>query len=231
LGLLVENDKAKLTYGSLIQNFNRWLLSTFSTEAVVDGKTHNVRSSDMSDLSLESAPSAIDQVLGIQLKTTNTCSACDFTTSRNGTVQAVDLTYPRKVADTPSFAELLRQSIIRESSTRAACPNCKQFVPLLSQRKLANPTPKGLPAVISINAMVSGTEIFDVWKDKKIAKETQYYVPSQVGFMPTPEGDLVADEKGVVYDVKVSCSSAHAMRAEISRWSYKCKKRLTLRPI
>jgi hypothetical protein len=47
--------------------------------------------------------------------------------------------------------------------------------------------------------MVSGTEIFDVWKDKKIAKETQYYVPSQVGFMPTPEGDLVADEKGVVW--------------------------------
>lgn len=206
LGLLVENEKNLPQYGSLIQNFNRWLLSTFSTEAVVDGWNVDIRPKDISNLSIQptTKASAIDQVLGIDLKTTNTCQSCGHIATRQNTLQAVDLAYPRKPVEAPSFPELLRSSIIRETSTRAACSNCKQFAPLLSQRVLADPTSKGLPPVISVNAMISGPEVFEVWKDKKKAGETVRYLPSRVGFKMTESGNMEIDEAGVVYEVKVS---------------------------
>jgi len=209
LGLLVENEKALPQYGSLIQNFNRWLLSTISTEAIVEGQRTDIRPKDLANMSLESAPipSAIDQVLGIDLKTTNTCQACGHIATRFSTLQAVDLAYPRKIAESPSFAELLRSSIIRETSTRAACSHCKQFAPLLSQRVLARPSDKGLPPVICVNAMVSGPEVFEVWKDKQKGKQTTRYLPGRVAFRPTEEGDMKVDEEGVAYEVKVSCQA------------------------
>ena len=206
LGLLVENEKALPQYGSLIQNFNRWLLSTISTESIVEGQKIDIRPRDLAELSLEttSVPSAIDQVLGIDLKTTNTCQACGHVATRFATLQAVDLAYPRKLSEAPPFGGLLRSSIIRETSTRAACSHCKQFAPLLSQRVLARPGDRGLPPVISVNAMVSGPEVFDVWKDKQKGRVTTRYLPDRVAFRPTEDGDMKVDEDGVVYEVKVS---------------------------
>ena len=75
--------------GLLIQNFNRWLLSTFSTEAMVEG--FSVRSDS-------SAASPMDQVLGIETKTTNTCVKCGFVSSRDAIIHAIDLAYPKKVS-------------------------------------------------------------------------------------------------------------------------------------
>ena len=192
-------------FGSLIQNFNRWLLSTISTESAVEGQRTDIRPKDLADMSLDNSPtpSTIDQVLGLDLKTTNTCQACGHVATRSATLQAVDLAYPRKLSDAPPFAELLRSSIIRETSTRAACSHCKQFAPLLSQRVLARPNDKGLPPVISVNAMVSGPEVFEIWKDKQKGKVTTRYLPDRVAFKPTEDGDIKVDEEGVVYEVKV----------------------------
>lgn len=96
LGLLDENDRTA-PYGSLIQSFNRWLLSTFSSESVIDGETFHIRQSDMRSLSLDAAPSTMNKVVGMKTRTTNTCQSCDFVTSREATIHAVDLAYPRKV--------------------------------------------------------------------------------------------------------------------------------------
>jgi len=230
LGLLVENEKTLPQYGSLIQNFNRWLLSTFSTEAIVEGWNADIKPKDIANLSLRPAakPSVIDQVLGIELKTTNTCQSCGFVATRHGTLQAVDLAYPRKPAEAPSFPELLRSSIIRETSTRAACSNCKQFAPLLSQRVLADPSSKGLPPVISVNAMISGPEVFEVWKDKRKAGETVQYLPSRVGFKMTESGDMEIDDTGVVYEVKVGWSrnGSSVSVSDDRLWLCRCRHRL-----
>lgn len=95
LGLIDGGEKSTAPYGSLIQNFNRWLLSTFSGESVVEGESLNLRSG-LEGISLES-PSAIDQVLGLNTRTTNTCTSCGFVSTRHSTLHAVDLAYPKKV--------------------------------------------------------------------------------------------------------------------------------------
>jgi PAB-dependent poly(A)-specific ribonuclease subunit 2 len=96
LGLMDDNDKSTAPYGSLIQNFNRWLMSTFSGEAMVEGKSFNVRPTSMEALELDSQ-SAIDQVLGIETVTTNTCLNCGFVMTRPATLNTIDLAYPKKV--------------------------------------------------------------------------------------------------------------------------------------
>lgn len=97
LGLMDDNDKSTASYGSLIQNFNRWLMSTFSAEAVVEGKSFGVRPTSIDQLSLDSL-SAIDQVMGVDIITTNTCLNCGFVTTRSAILNTIDLTYPKKAS-------------------------------------------------------------------------------------------------------------------------------------
>jgi PAB-dependent poly(A)-specific ribonuclease subunit 2 len=101
------DDKTKSTspYGSLIQNFNRWLLSTFSAEANIEAAQINLRSSDLSSLSLE-MPTTVEQVVGIETVTTNTCGSCGFVTTRPATITTIDLAYPNKVRQTPDTREV-----------------------------------------------------------------------------------------------------------------------------
>jgi PAB-dependent poly(A)-specific ribonuclease subunit 2 len=97
LGLMDDKERSTSPYGSLIQSFNRWLMSTFSAEAVVDGESFDIRPSGLENLSL-AVPSAIEQVLGIETTTTNTCMNCGFVATRNTTLNTVDLSYPKKVS-------------------------------------------------------------------------------------------------------------------------------------
>lgn len=194
LGLIDVGEKSTAPYGSLIQNFNRWLLSTFSAESIVDGQTFPV-------IPLPSG-SCIDQVFGIDVRTTNICSACDYESVRLSTLHVIDLAYPKKAAETPSFAELLCSCIIRTTSTRASCVDCKQFVPLESKRSLAPGS--DLPAVMSINAMVSSEDVFEPWKGKG-------FLPPRIGFALGRDGDMTVSEVGVQYEVKVGGVAAELM--------------------
>lgn len=99
LGLMDDKTKSTSPYGSLIQNFNRWLLSTFSAEANIEEAQVDLRSSDLSGISLE-VPTTVEQVVGIETITTNTCANCGFVTTRPATITTVDLTYPNKVSHT-----------------------------------------------------------------------------------------------------------------------------------
>lgn len=97
LGLMDDKTKSTSPYGSLIQNFNRWLLSTFSAEANIEAAQVDLRSSDLSGISLE-VPTTVEQVVGIETVTTNTCGNCGFVTTRPATITTVDLAYPNKVS-------------------------------------------------------------------------------------------------------------------------------------
>lgn len=211
-------------YGSLIQSFNRWLLSTFSTESVVEGATFRVKASNTT--TSPETSSAIDQILGITTTTTNKCLGCGHVSKRNATLQAVDLTYPKKVGEghpnqgltglqavDTSFGDLVRSAILRENSTKATCSNCKLFAPLESIRRLAGPASQTLPSVISVNAAVSTPEIFEVWRDKRKAGTSTHFLQKQVSFLPTEEDafSVGEGEEAVVYEVKVHL---HGMMAE-----------------
>ncbi|ORY23812.1 ubiquitin carboxyl-terminal hydrolase-domain-containing protein [Naematelia encephala] len=197
LGLMDEGDKVTSPYGSMIQSFNRWLLSTFSTEAVVNGDSFDIRPPSLANLSI-SPTSAIDQVLGIDMRTTNTCHACGFVASRDSTLHVVDLIYPKKPSEAPPLAELLRSSIVRETTQKATCSNCKRFELMTSTRLLAG----GLPPVLSINAMVSSPEILELWRDHIAGKEVRRYLPHSVSFAPSHDGDLLSGEETVTYELK-----------------------------
>lgn len=211
LGLMDNNDKTPHTPSTLIQNFNRWLLSTFTTEAIVNGQSFEMRPS-MERLNLDTANpatplSAINQVLGVDVKTTNTCLSCKHVSTRKSTLQAVDLSYPRKPTNATPFPETLRNAIIKTSSTKASCSNCKAFAPLDSKRDLASSPEDSLPPVLSVNAMVSTPEQLEVWKNKTEGGRTKHYLPARVAFRTDDQGEFIADdgegtEGGIVYEVK-----------------------------
>jgi len=117
LGLMDDKERSTSPYGSLIQSFNRWLMSTFSAEAVVDGESFDIRRSSLENLSL-AAPSAIEQVLGIETTTTNTCMNCGYVATRNTTLNTVDLSYPKKVSRIFVSALTLRPAMLPPSPTR-----------------------------------------------------------------------------------------------------------------
>ncbi|WRT65143.1 uncharacterized protein IL334_002085 [Kwoniella shivajii] len=195
LGLMDDNDKSTAPYGSLIQNFNRWLLSTFSTESIVEGKAFNLQPKAIQNLSLsdrsENSPSAIDQVLGVEIKTTNTCRSCGFVSERDTTLHAVDLVYPKKTTTRPRFDDVLRSSIFRESTTKAVCSNCKSFAPLDSKRTFSPRSQNPLPPVLSVNAMMTTPELYQIWKTDK------------EGFLgPQVKIDLGNGDEEIVYEVK-----------------------------
>ncbi|GMK57719.1 hypothetical protein CspeluHIS016_0405530 [Cutaneotrichosporon spelunceum] len=202
LGLMDSNDK--LAQHTLIQNCNRWLLSTFTTESVVNGKSFNLRTSEIGNLSLIPGPSAINQVLAIAVKTTNTCLSCNYVSTRESDLQTVDLAYPRKAADAGSFAEVLCAAIVRSSSTKAACPSCKQFAPLDSRRSLTGNPERSLPPVLSVNAMVGSPEQQDIWRDRTEGGKPKRFLPLSVAFQQGPKGLMAENngDTGIVYDIK-----------------------------
>jgi PAB-dependent poly(A)-specific ribonuclease subunit 2 len=194
------------SYGSLIQSFNRWLLATFSAESIVEGETFAVRKPTISGLSLGPKESAIDQILGIKTRTTNTCSACDHLVARDGSLNVIDVQYLRKPVIS-TLTELLRSSFLRESSTKATCPSCKQFVTHSSRRVIEGDVEDSLPAVLSVNAMITTSEVFAMWQDKpaKGGVGAKHFMPRQISVRKQNNGELCFEEdgNGLVYDVTV----------------------------
>lgn len=169
------------SYGTLIQNFNRWLLSIFSVESVVNGETFNIRSTRLS---------AIDQIVGLETKTTNTCTQCGHVSSRDTTTQVLDLAYPKKVS---TFTELLQASIVRETSTKASCTNCRNFTYLHSKREIG--MLEELPPVLCVNAMTSD----GVWSNRR----GEHFLPDRIAFSFDDGQMRINEDDGVVYNLKV----------------------------
>ncbi|KAL7423333.1 poly(A)-specific ribonuclease [Cryptotrichosporon argae] len=199
---LMDDDKVAVPCGTLIQNLNRWLLSIFSLEAVVNGETFAIRKSTMDGSNLNGPVSAINQIVGINVSTVNTCQSCGHVSAREAVQQAVDLAYPRRAADVGSFAELVGASLVRDASTKATCPACKQFAYLESKRTLAGALDAALPPVLAVNAGAASAEMAEVWKDRYEGGKLKRFLPRRVGFK-MDNGELVASDDGdIVYEVQ-----------------------------
>lgn len=192
LGLMDEEENhSTQPYGSLIQNFNRWLLSTLSSESIVDGETPQIRPAPPAPGA--GAASAIDQVLGIRMQTHSTCSACHGQTSRETIMHVLDVQYPRKAA---SFCDVLQNSIQRDTDTKATCHSCKRFVRIISKRSLAGKDEDALPPVLSINANAATADVEALWKPG--------YLPTRLTVDGSGETMFETDGPGLAYNLKVS---------------------------
>lgn len=52
--------------------------------------------------------------------------------------------------------------------------------------------------------MVSSSEVFEVWRDRRSGGTVRHYLPQRVSFRTHLDGDLaVGDGEGIVYEVRV----------------------------
>ncbi len=63
-----------------------------------------------------------------------------------------------------------------------------------------------LPPVLSVNAMVSSSEVFEVWRDCVHDGKAQHYLPPKLSLRLLPDGDLAVGEGdgSVTYVLRVS---------------------------
>nr|ODO00889.1 PAB-dependent poly(A)-specific ribonuclease subunit PAN2 [Cryptococcus depauperatus CBS 7855] len=202
LGLMDDttNPSSSPSYSSLIQNFNRWLLSTFSTESAINDRNFdilrptNMLESDqdcvtaLGELVVQDRPSAIDQLLGVHTQTANTCKNCGHTTLRDTVLHTVDLVYPKKLDLQLTFADLLHYSIVRDSFTKTVCSSCKCFAPLETKRQLQ----AELPPILSVNTSSAG-DILAWWGDQPSRRKDENKT-----FFP----DKMVVREGIEYEVR-----------------------------
>lgn len=211
LGLIDETNGNAPSYTSMIQNLNRWLLSTFSAESVVaDVEDVRVKRRDVADLVLadKGSESMIDQILGLPMRTTNTCANCGHTTQRETTLHTIDLIYPKEAGPDTAFTELLQSGVMRETTTRATCVNCKMFASLNSKRNISRGGESSLPSVLSVNAMATTAEQRLVWQDQLVNKEMRFFLPTTIDIGVTSDGSVSVSsnqkiiQKGVRYALR-----------------------------
>ena len=145
----------------------------------------------------DQTPSLVDQVLGISVRTTNTCERCHHVASRDSVIHAIDLAYPRKPENHLPFTDVLRSSILRETSRKATCANCKHFAVLNTQRTVVGQSDCGMPPVFTVNTMVSGPEIFELWRDTSEDGGATQYLPPEVAIARGQNGDLTVSTDGI----------------------------------
>jgi hypothetical protein len=116
LGLLVsEDNQEKIDYASLIQKFNRWLMTAFASEDTLYA-TGVPLERDMAGISLKetatdgarvtgrkvttAVPSIppLTQVSALKGVTKTECMSCHATTRKDFLAHVVDLIYPRPVS-------------------------------------------------------------------------------------------------------------------------------------
>lgn len=155
LGLLVsEDNQEKIDYASLIQKFNRWLMTAFASEDTLYA-TGVPLERDMADLSVKdngadgvkstgkkvttSVPSIppLTQVSALKGITKTECMSCHGTTRKDFLAHVVDLVYPRPVS---RFLAQQNRSIDHLSKGNVAARSTEQTRDVLRNRsKFADP--------------------------------------------------------------------------------------------
>ena len=183
LGLMdFDDSSAQVAYSSLIQTFNRFLLERMGKESDVVKLLLQYDT----ELDAESLPPAslLSQIIGLNTRTTSTCSSCGHRVSRDSSTNILDFVYPRKVSpvdtagravsyahskalsnEIPSkndFASIFKASIARENVTRSICPSCKQTTSARVRRQL---TGSALPSVLTVNASIHTPDHMQAWVD------------------------------------------------------------------
>ncbi|KAI8048805.1 ubiquitin carboxyl-terminal hydrolase-domain-containing protein [Syncephalis plumigaleata] len=142
-----EIPEPRTSYSALIQNFNRFILEQLHQECDL--------TLQMTRVDTEQSP--IQQLFGIATTTQSQCQ-CGHMTLRDSTPFTLDLSYTLK--DTGRcFTQVVRDSLVREQSTRAWCDECRQYQPSKQWKRL-----HGLPIILNINSSLYKREDRTYWR-------------------------------------------------------------------
>ncbi|KAL2069699.1 hypothetical protein VTL71DRAFT_14378 [Oculimacula yallundae] len=148
LGLL-EEDALGSSLTTMLQGLNRFLLDRLTQ----DWK------------SILPQNSMFDQILATSATTGIRCMACRSEHTRPGTTFVNELLYPlpkilvrNARAHKPSFSQILKASVERETTSRGWCSRCQRYQSLATKK-----TVHGVPAVLMLNAAVNSPEAKQFW--------------------------------------------------------------------
>ncbi|CZS97451.1 related to PAN2-component of Pab1p-stimulated poly(A) ribonuclease [Rhynchosporium agropyri] len=148
LGLL-EEDALGSSLTTMLQGLNRFLLDRLTQ----DWK------------SILPQNTVFDQILATSATTGIRCMACRSEHTRPGTTFVNELLYPlpkipvrNTRAHKPSFSQVLKSSVERETTSRGWCSRCQRYQSLATKK-----TVHGVPAVLMLNAAVNSAEAKQFW--------------------------------------------------------------------
>ncbi|KAI9054308.1 hypothetical protein LZ554_001476 [Drepanopeziza brunnea f. sp. 'monogermtubi'] len=167
LGLL-EEDAPGSSLTTMLQGLNRFLLDRITQDwkAIVP---HN---------------HIFDQILTTSATSGIRCIHCQGEHTRPGATFVNELLYPLPLMmrnarpQRPSFSQILKSSIERDSTSRGWCSRCQRYQSLATKK-----TVHSVPAVLMLNAAVNSPEAKQFWA-------IPGWLPEEIGIIIDPQGQL-----------------------------------------
>ncbi|KAJ3807230.1 ubiquitin carboxyl-terminal hydrolase-domain-containing protein [Lentinula aff. lateritia] len=193
-------EPTELDYAHMIQSFQRFLFDRLVLEG--NDLTANpiiLKGSSYERNEQTTVPAPITQLVGIDTKNVVTCFHCKAAKSKDNLTHVVDLIYPRTILpnDTVPYSDfptILRNSILRNMTHKAACTNCgKNFSNFSSRREIST---RDLPLTLAVNACVNSEDNFKYWFDHR----NQTFLKPQIELHG--EVDDMEDPEGAIYQLR-----------------------------
>ncbi|KAJ3902046.1 ubiquitin carboxyl-terminal hydrolase-domain-containing protein [Lentinula edodes] len=193
-------EPTELDYAHMIQSFQRFLFDRLVLEG--NDLTANpiiLKGSSYERNEQTTVPAPITQLVGIDTKNVVTCFHCKAARSKDNLTHVVDLIYPRTILpnDTVPYSDfptILRNSILRNMTHKAACTNCgKNFSNFSSRREIST---RDLPLTLAVNACVNSEDNFKYWFDHR----NQTFLKPQIELHG--EVDDMEDPEGAIYQLR-----------------------------
>ena len=157
---LLEEESPNNSLAMMIQVLNRFLLERISSDY-----KQTLPHSQL-----------LDRTLAMAAMTSIRCVKCHSETVRHGGTFVNELAYPARHllkgqmrGSQPSFSQVLKASVERETQTRGWCDKCRRYQSLATRK-----TVQAVPDVFLLNAAVNSPEAKQYWA-------TPGWLPSEIG--------------------------------------------------
>lgn len=217
----MEENASKASYSTLIQAANQFFISEMSSEALLTPSTESLPGQS---LGADGSGSAIEDLFGLRLRTSTTCSSCGSSATRDSKKLLIDLLYPPKALSNetrpPSdFYSILRASIVRGNISKTLCSACRRATHIKVRRQLSTEGGNSaLPALLSINAGVRTALHLDLWQDGPAPE--QHFLPNSFALSATntdvqvlpqarDQSHVTYQLRGMVLQIQVEGEPAH----------------------
>ncbi|KAI0078959.1 hypothetical protein K474DRAFT_1659644 [Panus rudis PR-1116 ss-1] len=163
-------ESANLNYSHMIQSCHRFLVDCLSQEGKSFPNNPVIRPFSSGKPPGSPIPPPLSQIMGCEITSTVTCTNCGTSRDKAYTSHVAELVYPMKpIYNEPTegtdFASILRMSLLRQTTHKAACRSCGKYNAIFeTRRSIAN---QDLPPILAVNASVFSEETHKYWKDSK----------------------------------------------------------------
>ncbi|KAG8787432.1 poly(A)-specific ribonuclease [Serendipita sp. 397] len=185
-------DHQETDYGAKIQMFNRFIIENIKSEGNM--APNNPSMTPFREFPAIGTIPLISQLLSVDSHSVTVCSNCKTSREKPDTSHIIDIIYPRKApsneAQPPSdFASILRNSLLRDYSLKAACPSCKQIAVQQTRRPLKLTE---LPPVLLLNASVHNADALKYWQDTRTSRFLKPFVGLDLSSEPNRPGGITS---------------------------------------